>query len=438
MTATQAAAWLAVPADHPFGLGTLPYGSFTTADRPAEPRAGVAIGDHVLDLSAATARLLPGRAHLFSAGKLDAFLAAGDRAWAQVRADLVRWLSGDRYRVAVEDLLVPVSAAHLHLPFTVADYVDFYASEHHASNIGRIFRPDAVEPLTPNWRHLPIGYHGRAGTVMVSGTPVRRPCGQSRPSAGARPSGGAGPSGRDASGGSPSGSGLSGGVPGFGPSARLDFEAELGFVVGVPSHPGDPVPASRFTEHVFGVCLLNDWSARDIQSWEYVPLGPFLSKSFGTTVSPWVVPLAALEHARVRPPSRGTVLLPYLTESTDWGLDIDYEVRINGHVVSRPPYATMHWSPAQMLAHMTVNGATLRTGDLYASGTVSGPQPDQRGSLIELAWNGQQPIPLPDGTSRAWLHDGDEVVLAATARGPGETRIGLGEARGQVLPALLP
>lgn len=422
MTATQAAAWLAVPADHPFGLGTLPYGSFTTADRPAEPRAGVAIGDHVLDLSAATARLLPGRAHLFSAGKLDAFLAAGDRAWAQVRADLVRWLSGDKYRVAVEDLLVPVSAAQLHLPFTVADYVDFYASEHHASNIGRIFRPDAAEPLTPNWRHLPIGYHGRAGTVMVSGTPVRRPCGQSRPSAGARPSGG----------------GLSGGVPGFGPSARLDFEAELGFVVGVPSHPGDPVPASRFTEHVFGVCLLNDWSARDIQSWEYVPLGPFLSKSFGTTVSPWVVPLAALEHARVRPPSRGTVLLPYLTESTDWGLDIDYEVRINGHVVSRPPYATMHWSPAQMLAHMTVNGATLRTGDLYASGTVSGPQPDQRGSLIELAWNGQQPIPLPDGTSRAWLHDGDEVVLAATARGPGETRIGLGEARGQVLPALLP
>jgi fumarylacetoacetase len=416
MTATQAAAWLAVPADHPFGLGTLPYGSFTTADRPAEPRAGVAIGDHVLDLSAATARLLPGRAHLFSAGKLDAFLAAGDGAWAQVRADLVRWLSGDTYRVAVEDLLVPVSAAQMHLPFTVADYVDFYASEHHATNIGRIFRPDAAEPLTANWRHLPIGYHGRAGTVIVSGTPVRRPCGQSRPSGGAGPSGGG---------------------PGFGPSARLDFEAELGFVVGVPSHPGDPVPASKFTEHVFGVCLVNDWSARDIQSWEYVPLGPFLSKSFGTTVSPWVVPLASLEHARVRPPSRDTELLPYLTESADWGLDIDYEVRINGHVVSRPPYATMHWSPAQMLAHMTVNGAALRTGDLYASGTVSGPQPDQRGSLIELAWNGQQPISLPDGTGRAWLHDGDEVIIAATARGPGETRIGLGEAHGQVVPALL-
>lgn len=410
MAQTQAAAWLAVPADHPFGLETLPYGSFTTADRPAQPRTGVAIGEHVLDLSAATARLLPGRAHLFSSGRLDAFLAAGDGAWAQVRAALVHWLSRDTFRAALEDLLVPVPEAALHLPFTVADYVDFYASEHHASNVGRIFRPDAADPLTPNWRHLPIGYHGRAGTVMVSGTPVRRPRGQVRPSGGTA-------------------------RPGFGPTARLDFEAELGFVVGVPSPPGEPVPAGKFAEHVFGVCIVNDWSARDIQSWEYIPLGPFLSKSFGTTVSPWIVPLAALAHARVRPPSRDTELLPYLTESADWGLDIAYEVRINEHVVSRPPYATMHWSPAQMLAHLTVNGATLRTGDLYASGTVSGPQPDQRGSLIELGWNGQEPISLPDGTSRAWLHDGDEVVIAASARGPDGTRIGLGEARGQVAPA---
>jgi fumarylacetoacetase len=409
MAQTQAAAWLAVPADHPFGLETLPYGSFTTADRPAQPRTGVAIGEQVLDLSAATARLMPGRAHLFSSGRLDAFLAAGDGAWAQVRAALVHWLSRDTFRTALEDLLVPVPEAGMRLPFTVADYVDFYASEHHASNVGRIFRPDAADPLTPNWRHLPIGYHGRAGTVMVSGTPVRRPHGQ------VRPSGAAG--------------------PGFGPTARLDFEAELGFVVGVPSPPGEPVPAGKFAEHVFGVCIVNDWSARDIQSWEYIPLGPFLSKSFGTTVSPWIVPLAALAHARVRPPSRDTELLPYLTESADWGLDIAYEIRINEHVVSRPPYATMHWSPAQMLAHLTVNGATLRTGDLYASGTVSGPQPDQRGSLIELGWNGQEPISLPDGTSRAWLHDGDEVVIAATARGPDGTRIGLGEARGQVAPA---
>ena len=412
MAQTQAAAWLAVPADHPFGLGTLPYGSFSTADRPAEPRAGVAIGDHVLDLSAATTRLLPERARLFNSGKLDAFLAAGNGAWAQVRADIVSWLSGDAYRVAIEDLLVPAADATMHLPFAVADYVDFYASEHHASNVGRIFRPDAAEPLTPNWRHLPIGYHGRAGTVIVSGTPVRRPYGQSRPRGTGRPE--------------------------FGPCARLDFEAELGFIVGVPSQPGEPVPARRFAEHVFGVCLVNDWSARDIQSWETAPLGPFLGKSFGTTVSPWIVPLAALQHARIRPPSRDTSLLPYLTESADWGLDIDCAVQINGHVVSRPPYATMHWSPAQMLAHLTVNGARLRTGDLYASGTVSGPLPDQRGSLIELAWNGTEPISLPDGTERAWLHDGDEVTISATARGADGARVGLGEARGQIIPAMSP
>jgi fumarylacetoacetase len=412
MAPNQAASWLGIPLNHPFGLETLPYGSFSTSDRPGELRTGVAIGDHVLDLGAATARLLPGRAHLFSSGKLDAFLAAGDGAWAHVRAHLAVWLSDDEYRVAIEDLLVPVAGAVLHLPFTVADYVDFYASEQHATNIGRIFRPDAAEPLTPNWRHLPLGYHGRAGTVVVSGTPVRRPRGQFWPA------GAAGPA--------------------FGPSERLDFEAELGFVVGVHSLPGEPVPASRLTEQVFGVCLVNDWSARDIQAWEYVPLGPFLGKSFGTTVSPWVVPLAALEHARVRPPSRDTELLPYLTESSDWGLDISYEVKINGHVVSRPPYATMHWSPAQMLAHMTVNGTALRTGDLYASGTVSGPLREQRGSLIELAWNGQDPVQLPDGTSRAWLQDGDDVVIAATARGPGDARIGLGQARGHSVPAVDP
>jgi fumarylacetoacetase len=408
MPGAQAAGWLGIEPDHPFGLQTLPYGSFTTRDRPAEPRTGVAIGDRVLDLSAATDRLLSGRAHLFSSGSLDAFLDAGDLAWDQIRAAITAWLSRDEYREAIEDLLVPAESATLRLPFAVADYVDFYASEHHASNVGRIFRPGG-EPLTPNWRHLPIGYHGRAGTVIVSGTPVRRPYGQVG-SAGA-------------------------GRPGFEPSARLDFEAELGFVVGFESIVGEPVPIGRFTEHVFGVCLVNDWSARDLQAWESAPLGPFLGKSFGTTVSPWVVPLAALEHARVRPPSRDTDLLPYLTESDDWGLDIEFEVRLNGHVISRPPYATMHWSPAQMLAHMTVNGASLRTGDLYASGTVSGPEPGQRGCLIELTWNGSEPLTLPDGTTRAWLEDSDELVITATAAGPDGTRVGLGEARGQILPA---
>src|SRR6266700_7077759 len=412
MAQTQTAAWLAVPADHPFGLGALPYGSFTTADRPAEPRVGVAIGDHVLDLSAATTRLLPERARLFNSGKLDAFLAAGNGAWAQVRADIVSWLSGDAYRVAIEDLLVPAANATMHLPFAVADYVDFYASEHHASNFGRIFRPDAAEPLTPNWRHLPIGYPGRAGTVVVSGTPIRRPSGQTRPA------------------GAP--------APVYGACRRLDFEAELGFVVGVESILGEPVPARRFAEHVFGACLVNDWSARDIQGWESQPLGPFLGKSFGTTISPWIVPLAALERARVRPPSLDTELASYLADSGDWGLDIDFEVRINGHVVSRPPYSTMHWSPAQMLAHMTVNGASLRTGDLFASGTVSGPRPDQYGSLIELAWAGSNPLALPDGSSRGWLEDGDVVEITASAAGPDGSRVGFGDAHGQIIPAWPP
>ncbi len=408
MARTRAAGWLGLAPDHPLGLQALPYGAFTTRDRPTELRTGVAIGGQVLDLSAATYRLLAGRADLFGAGRLDAFLRAGDLAWDQVRAAITHWLSHEEYREPLEDLLVPAGEATMHLPFTVADYVDFYASEQHASNVGQIFRPEG-RPLHPNWRHLPVGYHGRSGTVVVSGTPVRRPYGQSRP-AGAQ-------------------------TPVFGPSARLDFEAELGFVVGVESVIGEPVPPGRFAEHVFGVCLVNDWSARDIQAWESAPLGPFLGKSFATTVSPWVLPLAALEHARVRPPSHGTGLLPYLAESQDWGLDIAFEVSLNGHVISRPPYAGMHWSPAQMLAHLTVNGASLRTGDLYASGTVSGPEPGQRGCLLELSWGGAQPITLPDGITRAWLEDNDELAITATAAGPDGTRVSLGEVRGQVMPA---
>jgi fumarylacetoacetase len=403
--------WLAVQAGHPFGLQTLPYGSFSDARHPAHRRVGVAIGDRVLDLTAASERLLPGRAADFSSGSLDRFLAAGDRAWAQVRAALTEWLSHDHYRSAIEDLLSPADSVAMQMPFAVADYVDFYASEQHATNVGRIFRPDG-EPLTPNWRHLPIGYHGRSGTVVVSGTPIRRPSGQMRPP------------------GSP--------APVYGVSRRLDFEAELGFVVGVESVLGEPVPAKRFAEHVFGVCLVNDWSARDIQGWESQPLGPFLGKSFGTTISPWIVPLEALEHVRVRPPSLETELAGYLADSGNWGLDIQFEVRINGHVVSRPPYATMYWSPAQMLAHMTANGASLRTGDLFASGTISGPQRDQRGSLIELAWAGREPLALPDGSNRSWLEDGDEVVITASAPGQAGERIGFGDAHGQVIPAWPP
>jgi fumarylacetoacetase len=406
----QAAKWLGVAPDHPFGLATLPYGSYTAGHHAEVFRVGVAIGDSVLDLTTATERLLPGRAHLFSSGSLDDFLAAGDGAWSQVRADITRWLSEEQFRPAVEDLILPAEAVQLRLPFTVADYVDFYASEHHATNVGRIFRPDQ-EPLALNWKHLPVGYHGRAGSVIVSGTEVRRPCGQTRPP------------GAD--------------LPVYGPSGQLDFEAEIGFVVGAHSHLGEQVPVERFAEHVFGVCLVNDWSARDIQRFESVPLGPFLGKSFATTISPWIVPLAALAHARVRPPSRDEKQVYYLLETADWGFDIDLEVRLNGHLIASPPYATMHWSPAQMLAHLTGNGAAVRTGDLYASGTVSGPDRDQRGSMIELAWNGKDPLTLPDGSTRSWLNDGDDVTISATAPGPDGSRIGLGSVSGCVLPAVL-
>jgi fumarylacetoacetase len=224
-------------------------------------------------------------------------------------------------------------------------------------------------------------------------------------------------------------------VPTFGPAQRLDIEAEIGFVVGTPSELGTPVPLRAFPEHVFGVCLVNDWSARDLQSWEYVPLGPFLGKSFLTSVAPWVVPLAALEAARVTPPARDVSLLPYL-EDTDfpWGLDITLQVRLNGELISAPPFGQLYWTPAQQLAHMTVNGASLRTGDLYASGTVSGPQRDQRGSLIELSWEGKEPLSLADGTTRTFLEDGDVVTITATAPGADGSRIAFGEVTGRIDP----
>jgi fumarylacetoacetase len=294
-------------------------------------------------------------------------------------------------------------SVQLHLPFTVADYVDFYSSIDHASNVGRMFRPDG-EPLLPNWRHLPVGYHGRAGTVVVSGTPIVRPWGQRRP--------------RGSDG------------PTYGATASLDIEAEVGFVVGVPSPLGSRVSTDDVREHVFGVVLLNDWSARDIQAWEHAPLGPFLGKSFATSISPWVVPLEALDGARVAPPPQDPEPLEYLRCKENWGLDLDLEVVLNGTAISRPPFASMYWTVAQQLAHMTVNGASLRTGDLFASGTVSGPERSQRGSLLELSWNGSDPFGLDDGSTRTFLEDGDEVVIRARAA----NGVGFGEVSGVIRP----
>jgi fumarylacetoacetase len=289
----------------------------------------------------------------------------------------------------------------------VGDFVDFYASERHATNLGRIFRPDG-EALLPNWKHLPVGYHGRSGTVVASGTPVKRPSGQRHSST------------DDVV---------------FGPSVRLDIEAEVGFVVGAGSELGEPIALADADRHVFGVCLVNDWSARDLQAWEYVPLGPFLGKSFATSVSPWVVPMEALESARTHPPERDVPLLPYLDDdgAHPWALDLRLEVRLGDEVISRPPFAGMYWTAAQMLAHMTVNGASVRPGDLFASGTVSGADRDQRGSLIELTWNGVEPLTLNDGSTRAFLENGDTVTISATAPGPDGEDLWLGEVTGTIV-----
>ncbi|TDQ49288.1 fumarylacetoacetase [Actinorugispora endophytica] len=382
-----------------FGADNLPYGVFSR--RGADPRVGVRIGGHVLDL----AGLLGDRE--FFAASLNPFMARGSTTWRATRAKVSGMLVGEGSRAEAEPHLVPLDEVVLLPPFEVADYVDFYCSLEHASNVGRMFRPDE-EPLKPNWRHLPVGYHGRAGSVVPSGTDIVRPAGQRGTVDG----------------------------PVFGPSTRLDIEAEIGFVVGTRTSPGRTVPVADFAEHVFGVVLVNDWSARDIQAWEYAPLGPFLGKSFATSVSQWVVPLDALGAARFAGREQEPEPFAYLRRVADWGLDIALEVRLNGEVVSRPPFAAMYWTGDQMLAHLTSNGAPLRTGDLYASGTVSGGRPDQRGSLLELTWGGTEPLRLGDGSARTFLQDGDTVSVTATAPGMAGGTIDLGEVVGTVLPAV--
>jgi fumarylacetoacetase len=405
--------WLDVPADHPFGIHTLAYGVFSPAADPGTRSVGVRIGDHVLDASAVAALGGdPGDGpHLAAAWahpSLNAFLALGRPAWTVARDWLTEILTDEVHRRGVEPHLHALESVDLHLPIEVADYVDFYASEHHATNVGKIFRPDNAA-LPPNWKHLPIGYHGRSGTVVVSGTDVVRPTGQRK--------------------------GPSDPAPVFGPSIRLDIEAELGYVVGGSTPLGTRVSVDGASEHLFGVVILNDWSARDIQAWEYVPLGPFLGKSFATSVSAWVTPLDALQAARVPLPGQDDPqVLPYLRGAA-MGLDVQVEVRVNGTVVSRPPYSTMYWAPEQMLAHLTVNGASLRDGDLFGSGTISGPTKDSRGSLLELTWNGTEPLHLADGSTRGFLEDGDTVTMTAWAPGPDGSRIGLGEVTGTIRPA---
>jgi fumarylacetoacetase len=369
-------------------IGAVGFGVFS--DGVATPRVGFRVGHGVLDLAA------HGLGDVFSQPSLNGFLALGRTAWEDVVGRVAELVEQ-----GVD--IIPLEETTARLPFEIADYVDFYSSLEHATNLGRLFRPDA-EPLLPNWRHLPVGYHGHAGTVVVSGSPVVRPRGQAK--APDEP------------------------APGFGPSRRLDFELELGFVVGVGSALGASVPGAAFRDHVFGVALVNDWSARDIQAWEYQPLGPFLGKSFATTIAAWVTPLALLEDRFVPAPAQDPEPLPYLQVDGDWGLDVELEVEIGDTVVSRTNARGLYWTMPQQLAHATVNGASLRTGDFFASGTISGAEHGSEGSLIELTQNGAHPIRLGDGSDRTFLEDGDEVILRGRA---GDVE--LGEVRGVVLPA---
>ncbi len=390
--------WVPVVDGSDFPLANLPFGVFRTAN-DEEARVGVAIGEHILDLDAVHRSgviRLPSDGH--ARGSLNRLLAGG---LAPVRRRVSELLTDGNEELAALPRrgLVEQGDAELLLPFEVADFVDFYASEHHASNVGRMFRPDDP-PLLPNWKHLPVGYHGRSGTVTVSGTDITRPSGQRR-----------GPDG-----------------PVFGPTTRLDLELEMGFVT---SRPGSLIDPDDAETHLGGAVLVNDWSARDIQAWEYQPLGPFLGKSFATSISPWVVTIEALSPYRIPLAPQDPEPLPHLRQTNPSTYDVSLEVEINGHAVARSNLAHSYWSPAQQLAHATSNGAATRTGDLWATGTLSGPTPDSLGSLLELSWNGTSPIAVGD-QNRTFLEDGDHVRLRGWCERDGLPRIGFGICEGTI------
>ncbi len=409
-----------------FPIQNLPFGVFRQPDRDDMPRVGVAIGDQILDIPAARrSELLGGpaarAAEACDAAALNDLMALGRTDWRALRQAVSLLLrTGSSHR---EDLLIPQASAEMLRPADVGDYTDFYASVHHATNVGSMFRPD--NPLLPNYKHVPIGYHGRASSIVPSGTTIRRPQGQLKDAAADAPT--------------------------FGPAKLLDYELEVGCFVGPGNALGRPIPIDRAEEHMFGLCLVNDWSARDIQTWEYQPLGPFLAKNFATTVSPWVVTLDALEPFRApayqRPPEDPRPL-PYLAGRDDearGGFDLTLEVWLRTRAMraagaepvrlTRGRFADMYWTLAQMVAHHTSNGCNLEPGDLIASGTVSGTTKESRGSMLELSWRGTEPVQLPGGESRKFLQDGDEVIMRGFCERPGTRRIGFGECRGEVLAA---
>lgn len=406
-----------------FPIQNLPYGVFRPRTGGA-PRVGVAIGDYVLDLAALDeaghfgSTAVAGK-EVFHQPTLNAYMALGRPAWREVREQVQRLLSADEAalrddQALREAALFKQSEIQMLLPAHIGDYTDFYASKYHASNVGIMFR-GKDNALMPNWTHLPVGYHGRASSVVLSGTDVRRPLGQMKPA--------------DAT------------EPLFGPSRQLDYELEMGWLIGPGNAQGEQISVENAEEHIFGLVLVNDWSARDIQAWEYQPLGPFLSKNFATSISPWIVPIDALEPFRVEGPEQSPEPLPYLKQSRPSAFDIHLEVHLQGENMAESQricttnFHHLYWSMAQQIAHHTVSGCNLRTGDLLASGTISGPEKESRGCLLESTWRGAEPIQMPNGEQRVWIEDGDQLTITGWCQGDGY-RIGFGEVNGRVLPAL--
>ncbi|TFD99546.1 fumarylacetoacetase [Jeotgalibacillus sp. R-1-5s-1] len=411
------------PSSH-FPIQNLPYGVFRTS-HDGDSRIGVAIGDYILDLSVLETEGFFRRAGLkeeavFNQPSLNRFMSLGKQKWMLVRRELQRLLHEDEpelrdHTELREKAIIPMKTASLLLPAQIGDYTDFYASKEHATNVGTMFR-GKENALMPNWTSLPVGYHGRASSVVVSGTDVRRPRGQMKP-----------PSANE---------------PIFGPTRQLDLELEMGWFIGPGNDQGKPVAMKDAEDQIFGLVLVNDWSARDIQAWEYQPLGPFLAKSFATSVSPWVIPLEALEPFRTEGPVQDPEPLPYLQKTGAQSFDIKLEVYMKSREMEQRQrimstnFSYLYWSMAQQISHHTVAGCNLRPGDLLASGTISGPEKEQRGSMLELTWRGAEPIELESGEERQWIEDDDEITMTGWCQGDGY-RIGFGEVTGRVIPALV-
>ncbi|MCR9226515.1 MAG: fumarylacetoacetase [Flavobacteriaceae bacterium] len=401
-----------IPENSDFSIHNIPFGIFSTKDK--SPRVGVAVGEHILDLAAvAELDVFEFNTALLEKDTLNDFISLGKEITARVRKKIQYWLKDDESVLAGKpELFVKQSEAQMHMPVTVGDYTDFYSSLEHATNVGKMFR-DPEHALLPNWKHIPVGYHGRASSIIVSGQPIHRPKGQTMAN------------GAD--------------TPVFGPTKRLDFELEMGFICGRETQLGESVSTKDAENYIFGLVLFNDWSARDIQKWEYVPLGPFLAKNFASSISPWVVTLEALEPFRTNGPKQEPEVLPYLQYEGEKNYDIDLEVGIKPEqggetTVCFSNFKHMYWNMAQQLAHHTVNGCNINIGDMMASGTISGKEENSFGSMLELSWGGSDPIKLKDDSERKFIEDGDTVTMRAYAQN-GDIRVGFGEVTTKVLPA---